>query len=106
MEVRNKMIQEQHQNDIKNSCIEKREIIEKEIQCSIEAGEQPEVPVTFTELMNEDEEIYKKLKIPWAPKGMQPISESKCIDSEKEICKGALSNTNIKLNICMKLMMD
>ena len=38
----------------------------------------------FIELMNEDEEIYKKLKIPWAPEGMQPISESECIDFEKE----------------------
>ena len=51
------MIQEQQQNDIKNSCIEKREIIEEETQCSIEAKERAEVPVTFTELMNEDEEI-------------------------------------------------
>ena len=29
MEVQNKMIQEQQQNDIKNSCMEKREIIEE-----------------------------------------------------------------------------
>jgi len=34
--------------------------------------------------MNEDEEIYKKLKIPWIPEGMQTISGDKCIDSEKE----------------------
>ena len=78
------MIQEQQKNDIKNSCMEKRELIEEEGQCSIEAEEQPEVPVTFTELMNEDEEIYKKLKIPWMQEGMQSILESKCIDSEKE----------------------
>ena len=38
MEVRNKMIQEQQQNDINNSCMEKRELIE-EVQCSIEAEE-------------------------------------------------------------------
>ena len=40
--------------------------------------------MTFIELMKEDEEIYKKMKIPWAQEGMQSISESKCIDSEKE----------------------
>ena len=34
--------------------------------------------------MNEDEEIYKKLKIPWIPEGMQTISGDKCIQSEKE----------------------
>ena len=40
--------------------------------------------MTFTEHIKEDEEIYKKLKIPWIPERMQPISEGKCIDSEKE----------------------
>ena len=34
--------------------------------------------------MKEDEEIFKKMKIPWMPEGMQPIVEGKCIDSEKE----------------------
>ena len=40
--------------------------------------------MTFTEIMKEDEEIYKKLKIPWMPEGMQTISGHKCIDFEKE----------------------
>ena len=35
--------------------MEKREIIGEEVQCRNEAEEQPEVPMTFTELMNEDE---------------------------------------------------
>jgi len=83
MEVQNKMIQEQQQNDIKSSCMEKKEVIE-EVQCNVEAEKHPKKPVTFTDLMKEDEEIYKKLKIPWAPEGMLPISESKSIDSEKE----------------------
>ena len=55
--------------------------------------------------MNEDEEIYKRLKIPWTPEGMQTIVRDKCIDSEKKIYKEALSNTSIRLNICMKPMM-
>ena len=78
------MIQEQQQNDIKSSCMEKREVIEEEVQCSIEFEEHPEIHVTFIEHMKEDEEIFKKLKIPWIPEGMQPIVEGKCIDSEKE----------------------
>ena len=64
MEVRNKMIQEQQQNDIKSSCMEKRGEIEDAVQCSIEAEEHSEIPVTLTKHMNEDEEIFKKLKIP------------------------------------------
>ena len=64
MEVRNKMIQEQQQNDIKSSYMDKREAIEDAIQCSIEAEEHSEIPVTLTEHMKEDEEIFKNLKNP------------------------------------------
>ena len=39
MEVRKKMILEQHQNDLKSSCIEKGEVVEKSAQCSIKAEE-------------------------------------------------------------------
>ena len=58
------MIQEQQQNDIKSSCMEKREVIEKSAQCSIEAEEHSEIPLTLIEHMKEDEEIFKKLKNP------------------------------------------
>ena len=34
--------------------------------------------------MEEDEEIYKKLKIPWIPEGMQTSTGDRCIDSEQE----------------------
>ena len=64
--------------------MEKREIIEEEFHCKVEAEEHLEIPMTSTELMKEDEEIYKKLKIPWTPEGMQTILGDKCIDSEKE----------------------
>ena len=63
--------------------MEKKEVIE-EVQCNVEAEEHPEILVTFIELMKEDEEIYKKLKIPWIPEGMQSISVGKCNDYEKE----------------------
>ena len=84
MEVREKMILEQHQNELKSFCIEKGEVTKRSAQCNIEAEEHSEIPVTLTEDMKEDEEIFKKLKIPWMPKGMQPILEGKCIDSDNE----------------------
>ena len=58
-------------------------MVEEEIHCNAENEEHPKFPVTSTELMKEDEEIYKKLKIPWT-QGMQTISGDKCTDSEKE----------------------
>ena len=78
------MIQEQQQNEVENPCLEKREIVEEEFHCNAKTEEHPEIPVTSTELMKDDEEIYKKLKIPGTPEGIQTISRDKCIDSEKE----------------------
>ena len=34
--------------------------------------------------MEDDEEIFKKLKIPLMPEEMYPESEGKCIESENE----------------------
>ena len=70
MEVREKMILEQHQNDLKSACIEKGEVTEKSVKCSIEPEEYSEIPMTLTKHMEEDEEIFRKLKIPWIPEGM------------------------------------
>ena len=36
------------------------------------------------EQLEEDEDIFKKLKIPWIPEEMHPFSEGKCIDSQNE----------------------
>ena len=38
----------------------------------------------MTEQIEEDEEIFKKLKIPWMTEEMHPVSEGKCINSENE----------------------
>ena len=84
LEIRNQMFQEQQQSEVKSSCLEKKEMVEEEVHCNAENEEHPKLPVTYIELMKGDEEIYKKLKIPWTPEGMQTISRDKCIDSEKK----------------------
>ena len=38
----------------------------------------------MTEQLEEDEDIFKKLKIPWMLGEMHPVSEGRCIDSKKE----------------------
>ena len=38
----------------------------------------------MTKQQEEDEEIFKKLKIPWILEGMHLASEGQCIDSENE----------------------
>ena len=78
------MFQEQQQSEVKISCLEKKEMVKEEVPYNAENEEHPKFHVTSTELMNEDEEIYKILKLPWTPEGMQTIARDKCIDSEKE----------------------
>ena len=40
--------------------------------------------MAMIEQMEEDEEIFKNLKIPWMTEEMHLVSEGKCIDSENE----------------------
>ena len=90
-EVRKKVILDKHQDDLKkhHSVIsiffaEKGRVAEQSTQCSVEFKEYSGVPVAMTEQLEEDEEIFKKLKIPWMPEEMRPVSEGKWIDSENE----------------------
>ena len=57
---------------------------EKSVKCRIEVEEYSKIPMTLTKHTEEDEEIFKKLEIPWMLEGMHPVSEGKCIDSENE----------------------
>ena len=43
--------------------------------------------MTLIEHMEEDEEIFRKIKIPWIPEGMQRVLEGKYMDSENENLK-------------------
>ena len=67
------------------SCTGKRKIAEPSIQCNFEGVESPDIPVTVTEQQQEDDEdIFKKLNIPWVSEGVPSLQEGKCLDSENE----------------------
>ena len=55
LEIQNQMFQEQQQNEVKSSCLEKKEMVEEEVHCNAENEEHPKFPMTSTELMKEDE---------------------------------------------------
>ena len=47
-------------------CADEEKIAEASTQCNFEGNESPGVPVIVTEQQQEyDEDIFKKLKIPW-----------------------------------------
>ena len=59
-------------------------MVEEKILCKVESEEHLGFPRTPTELLQEDEEIYRRLNIPWLPNEMQTIAGNKTFDLEKE----------------------
>jgi len=52
--------------------------------------ENPSVHDTSTELLPEDEEIFRKLNIPWLPSELQSTTGSKAFDSKKKNLQRAI----------------
>ena len=66
-------------------CANEENITQPSTQCNFEGNESPRVHVIMTEQQQQDdEEIFKKLKIPWMPEGLSSASEGKCFDFENE----------------------
>ena len=59
-------------------------MVEEKVPCEAETEENLSFPETLTELLPEDEEIYKRLNIPWLPNEMQMIAGNKAFDSKKQ----------------------
>ena len=78
------MLQEQQEGEIKASHSGKKVMVEEEVPCEDETEENLSFPETPTELLPEDEEIYKRLNIPWFPNEMQTKAGNKAFDLEKE----------------------
>ena len=78
------MLQEQQEGEIKGSYLEENVMVEEKVPGKVESEEQLGFPETPRELLSKDEEIYKRLNIPWNPNQMQSIAGNKTFDSKKE----------------------
>ena len=67
LDVRSQMLQEQQQSEVKSSYSKKKVMVEEKVPCKAESEEHLGFLGTSTELMEEDEEIYRRLNIPWLP---------------------------------------
>ena len=76
------MLQEQQEGEIKSSYSEKNVMVEEQVPCKAEREEHLGFPETPIELLPEDEEIDKRLNIPWLPNEMQTMTGNKTFDSE------------------------
>ena len=59
-------------------------MVDENVPCEAEIEENLSFPKTPIELLPEDEEIYRRLNIPWLPNEMQSTAGNKAFDSEKE----------------------
>ena len=59
-------------------------MIDENVPGETDTQENPSFHDTSTELLHEDEEIFRRLNIPWLPNELQSITGSKEFDSEKE----------------------
>ena len=78
------MLQEQQEGKIKASHSEKKVMVEENVPYEYETEENLIFPETPAELLPEDEEIYRRLNIPWLPNEMKSAAENKAFDLEKE----------------------
>ena len=83
LEIRSQMLKERQEGEIKVSHSENKLMVDENVPCETETKEILSFHETPTELLPEDEEIYRRLNIPWLPNEMQSTAGNKEFDSEK-----------------------
>ena len=78
------MLKEQQKGEIEVSHSENKLMVDENVPYETETKENLSFHETPTELLPEDEEIYRRLNIPWLPKEVQSTAGNKAFDSEKE----------------------
>ena len=78
------MLKEQQKDEIEVSYSENKPLIDENVPAETDNQENPSFHDTSTELLPEDEEIFRKLNIPWLRNEMQNTTGNKAFDSEKE----------------------
>ena len=78
------MLKEQQKDEIEVSYSKNKLLINENAPAKTDNQENPSFHDTSTELLPKDEEIFRKLNIPWLPNELQSTTGSKAFDSEKE----------------------
>ena len=83
LELRAEMLKEQQREEMEASYSENKLLMDENAPAETDNQENPSVHDTSTELLPEDEEIFRKPNIPWLPSELQNTTGSKAFDSEK-----------------------
>ena len=84
LEIQGKLLKEQQKDETKISYSENKLLMDENDPAETDNQENPSVHDTSTKLLPEDEEIFRKLNIPWLPSELQSTIGSKEFESEKE----------------------
>ena len=84
LEIRSQMLKEQQEGEIEVSHSENKLMVDENVPRETETKENLSFLETPTELLPKDEEIYRRLNIPWLPNEMQSTTGNKAFDLEKE----------------------
>ena len=83
-------MKEQQKDETEISYSENKLLMDENAPAKTNDQENASVHDTSTELLPEDEEIFRKLNIPWLPRELQSTTESKAFDSKKENLQRAI----------------
>ena len=84
LELREEMLKEQQRKETEMSYDEDQQLIDEIAPTETVNQENPSIHGVSSELLQEDEDIFRKLDIPWLPSEIQDTTTGKAFDSKKE----------------------
>ena len=78
------MLKEQQEGEIEVSHLENKLLVDENVLGETETQENLSFHDNPIELLPKDQEIYRRLNIPWLPNEIQSTTGNKAFDSEKE----------------------
>ena len=81
------MLKEQQKEETQVSYSKNKLLMDENAPTETNNQENPSVHDASAELLLEDEEIFRKLNIPWLPSELQNTTGSKAFDSKGEFAK-------------------
>ena len=84
LELRNELLEQQQEEKAEVPYVEDQKLKDEVIPKEADILEDPNIPDISANLLQEDEDIFRKLNIPWMPSDAQETITGRPFDSERE----------------------
>ena len=84
LELRGEILKQQEKKETEVSYSEDQHLMDETTPTEAASQENPIVHGVSSRLLQEDEDIFRRLDIPWFPSEMQDTTTGKAFDSERE----------------------